>query len=64
VQALGGRRFLLSLGSGGVTSALLFLGKLDGAIYRDVVLGTIGAYIVGNVVQRVKAGSPVTNNVG
>jgi uncharacterized membrane protein YeaQ/YmgE (transglycosylase-associated protein family) len=48
------RKFLLSLGCGAVTSSLCYLGKIDGAVYATVVLGTVGAYIAGNVAQKGK----------
>lgn len=54
ISVLGGRRFLLSLGSGIVTTLLVWYGKIDGNIYRDVVLGTVGIYIAGNTFQKVK----------
>lgn len=55
---LGGRRFLLTVGCGVVTSALLWFGKLDPTTYSVVVLGTVGAYIAGNTVQKLKAPAP------
>lgn len=58
ISTFGGRRFLLTLGCGVVTSILLWFGKLDGAIYATVVLGTVGAYIAGNTVQKVKGSPP------
>lgn len=50
----GGRRFLLALGSGCTTTVLQYFGKLDpaGSTYAMVVIGTVGAYIAGNVAQR------------
>jgi hypothetical protein len=57
ISAIGGRRFLLSLGSGVITSLLVWYGKIDGSIYRDVVLGTVGIYIAGNTFQKVKQGT-------
>jgi hypothetical protein len=59
LHALGGRRFLLSVGAGAFTTLLCWYGKIDGIIYRDVILGTVGAYIAGNVVQKVKGASDV-----
>jgi hypothetical protein len=52
--ALGGRRFLLCLGCGIATTVLQFFGKLDpaGGTYALVIVGTIGAYITGNVMQK------------
>lgn len=53
----GGRTFLLTLGCGLATTALQWFGKLDpaGSTYALVVVGTVGAYITGNTVQRVKS---------
>lgn len=48
------RKFFLTLGCGAVTSLLCYLGKIDGAVYATVVLGTVGAYIAGNVAQKGK----------
>jgi hypothetical protein len=50
----GGRRFLLALGAGCTTTVLQYFGKLDpaGSTYAMVVIGTVGAYIAGNVAQR------------
>lgn len=57
ITACGGRRFLLCLGCGMATTGLQLLGKLDpaGSTYALVVLGTVGAYVTGNTVQKVKA---------
>jgi hypothetical protein len=50
----GGRRFLLCLGCGMATTLLQLCGKLDpaGSTYALVIVGTIGAYITGNVAQK------------
>lgn len=62
IQSLGGRRFLLTLGCGMATTLLQYTGKLDpaGANYVLVISGTVGAYILGNTVQKIK-GQPVAN---
>jgi predicted metal-binding transcription factor (methanogenesis marker protein 9) len=52
--AFGGRRFVLSLGAGICTTLLAWYAKITPEIYRDVVLGTVGLYIAGNTVQKVK----------
>jgi uncharacterized membrane protein YeaQ/YmgE (transglycosylase-associated protein family) len=48
------RKFLLTVGCGAVTSLLTWFGKIDGGIYSVVILGTVGAYIGGNVMQKAK----------
>lgn len=49
----GGRRFLLALGAGAVTSVLQWFGKLDtgGTAYAATIAATVAAYITGNVVE-------------
>ena len=51
----GGRTFLITLGCGAMTSLLTYLKVLDSTAYTTVILGTVGAYIAGNTVQKVKA---------
>lgn len=55
IEQFGGRRFLLCVGCSFVTSLLTAFGKIDGPTYALVILGTVGAYITGNTVQKVKA---------
>ena len=50
LTSLGGRKFLVTLISGAGTFALVLLGKIDAATYATVTLGTVGAFIAGNVV--------------
>lgn len=54
LAGLGGRRFLLAVGSSALTTLLQWNGKLDqgGTAYAAVILGTVGAYIAGNVMQK------------
>jgi hypothetical protein len=54
LENLGGRRFLITVGGGVVTSLLQWFGKLDpaGATYAMVIIGTVGAYITGNTAQK------------
>lgn len=49
----GGRTFSLTVGAGLVTSVLVWFGKIDGSAYSTIVLGTVGAYIAANAVQKV-----------
>lgn len=52
--AYGGRRFILSVASLWVCSALLMGGYISDTIYRDIVIATVAAYITGNTIQKVK----------
>jgi hypothetical protein len=54
LQQTGGRRFVLTIGCGIATTALVWFGKINGEIYSIVTLGTVGAYIAGNTYQKVK----------
>ena len=61
LDTFGGRRFLMAMGAGIATTVLQFFGKLDpaGSTYALVVIGTVGAYVTGNVAQRkIEAGKP------
>jgi hypothetical protein len=55
---LGGRRFVLAMGAGLMTTALQWYGKLDaaGSTYAMVIIGTVGAYIGGSTLEAVKNG--------
>jgi uncharacterized membrane protein YeaQ/YmgE (transglycosylase-associated protein family) len=53
-QPIGGTKFLLAFCSACASTALVWFGKIDGNIFRDVILGCVGAYIAGNVVARMK----------
>lgn len=57
IGKLGGRKFLLCVGCGAVTSLLLWFGKLESGGYTTIILGTVGAFIVGNVAAQ-KMGGP------
>jgi len=52
IEDLGGRRFLLSFASLWVGSGLLMGGYIGESIYRDIVIATVGAYILGNTWQK------------
>ena len=48
----GSRKFLLALASLVVFTALLWVGKIDQAVFRDLMQWTVAAYIAGNVLQK------------
>jgi len=54
IVRLGGRRFVLAVLAQLAGAVLVWRGHIDGAIYVTLILGTVGAYITGNTVQRVK----------
>lgn len=55
IDSAGGRRFILALISGAGTFLLAWAGKIDGNAYTLATLGIVGAYITGNVTQKIKA---------
>ena len=46
------RKFILALASLASTTWLVSVGAITPAVYQAVVLGTVGAYIAGNVWQK------------
>lgn len=52
LDAIGGRRFLLTVSSGAGTWLLCALGLIDGGVYATVTIATVASYIGGNVAQR------------
>jgi hypothetical protein len=52
-DTVGGRRFILAIGSGVTATILQWCGKLDpaGSSYALIVIGTVAAYITGNVLE-------------
>lgn len=51
-SAYGGRRYLLTVGCGWVCVALRMGGYIDQYVFRDIIIATVAAYIVGNVAQK------------
>lgn len=47
-------RFVLCVGCAGVCTVLLWFGKLDSASFTIIIMGTIGAYVSGGVIERAK----------
>lgn len=52
IAALGGRKFLLALLSLASATVLCFTGHIADGVYSAVVLGTVGAFMTANVVQK------------
>jgi hypothetical protein len=55
LTTLGGRKFILSIGCGIVSSLLLWFGKLDANNYTMLIGFTIGAYITGGTIDNLKS---------
>jgi hypothetical protein len=54
LSGYGGRRFLLTVGSGLVYTGLLIFDKLDSTAYVTLQVATVAVYIGANTVQKVK----------
>lgn len=54
IEDVGGRRFLLALGAGVMTTVLQWFGKIDAAgnTYSIVIIATVAAYITNNTWQK------------
>lgn len=48
----GGRKFFLTLGCGIACTLLVWFTKISDAVFATIILGTVGAYITGNVYQK------------
>jgi hypothetical protein len=55
LAAIGGRRFLMTMGCGMACTALVWFAKIDGNIFRDIIIATVAVYIGGNTIQKIKA---------
>jgi hypothetical protein len=54
IESAGGRRFLLALSTNLITAVLVLAGKLGDTVYATVIIATVGAYIAGNTVQKLR----------
>jgi hypothetical protein len=54
LAGIGGRRFLLTLGAGIVSTLLVWYGKIGEQSWVTVVIATVAAYIGGNVAGKRK----------
>lgn len=57
ISNAGGRRFVMTIGCGLVTSVLLWFGKLTSGDYMAITIATVAVYIGGNTYQKTK-GAP------
>ena len=55
VSPLQSRKFLLAAATLLLASALVWFKHIEPLLWRDVVIATVGAYITGNVTQKVMA---------
>lgn len=53
-SSLFGTKFLATVGCGFCTTLLCWHGKISDDIYAFVIIGTVGAFITGDVIQKVK----------
>ena len=51
-ETLGGRKFIAVMSGLLSVTGLTWGEKIDGGVYGFVVVGTLGAYITGNVLQK------------
>lgn len=51
---MGGRRFLMTMGCAVVCTVLVWFAKIDGSVFRDIIVATVAVYIGGNTYQKVK----------
>ena len=60
IADMGGRRFLLTLGCGLASTVLVWYAKISDGVFATVIIATVGAYITGNTVQKVKGSNEPT----
>jgi hypothetical protein len=53
--SIGGRRFALTVATQVSNVLLVLFAKISGEVYRDIIIATVAAYIIGNVAQKIKA---------
>jgi hypothetical protein len=56
LQTYGGRRFILTVGSGLLNVVLVACGLISDQVYATVTIATVAAYIAGNTAQKVANG--------
>lgn len=55
IDQLGGRKFIMVAVTGFSVCVLVWFGKISDGVFETVIIGTVGMFIAGNVVQKVKA---------
>jgi uncharacterized membrane protein len=53
ITQLGGRRYTMAMGCGVVCTLLVVAKVIEPIIFRDLILGTVAAYITGNVGEKI-----------
>lgn len=61
-EALGGRRFIMTMGAGVVNTGLFAAGIMDQATYQLLTMATVGAYLAQSVTERIKGKSEAEMN--
>jgi hypothetical protein len=54
IPAVGGRRFILTVGAGLIDTLLLWFGKLSESGFVTLTLATVATYIGANTTQKIK----------
>lgn len=55
LDRVGGRKFVAAMSALLAATLALWFDHIEGLTYRDIVLGTIGVFVTGNVAQKVFA---------
>ena len=55
IERVGGRKFIVTATTGFAACVLVWFTKISDGVFETVILGTVGLFIAGNVVQKVKA---------
>ncbi len=45
----------MTMGCGIACTVLVWFAKIDGNIFRDIIIATVAVYIGGNTIQKIKA---------
>jgi hypothetical protein len=61
-NALGGRRFLLTVATQISTTVLVWAGKISDDVFSVVIIATVGVYIAGNTTEKIKAPAAPEDN--